>query len=48
MDRINEIENEIRRLERESRQFNSLLGYDFSDERAGFGDAMTGISDIRA
>lgn len=47
MDRINEIENEIRRLERESRQFNSLLGYDFSDERAGFGDAMTGISDIR-
>ena len=34
MDRINEIENEIRRLERESRQFNSLLGYDFSDERA--------------
>ena len=48
MDRINEIENEIRRLERESRQFNSLLGYDFSDERAGFGDAMTGIGDIRA
>tara|TARA_B100001057_G_scaffold25136_2_gene23194 strand:- start:13552 stop:15396 length:1845 start_codon:yes stop_codon:yes gene_type:complete len=48
MDRINEIENEIRALERESRQFNSMLGYDFSDERAGFGDAMTGIGDIRA
>lgn len=48
MDRINEIENEIRRLERESRQFNSLLGYDFSDERAGFSDAMTGIGDVRA
>ncbi len=48
MDRINQIENEIRRLERESRQFNSLLGFDFSDERAGFGDAMTGIGDIRA
>ncbi len=48
MDRINEIENEIRRLERESRQFNSLLGYDFSDERAGFSDAITGIGDVRA
>lgn len=48
MDRVNEIENEIRRLERESNQFNSLLNFDFSDERAGFSDAMTGIGDIRA
>ena len=47
MDRINEIENEIRKLEREAGQFNSLLGYDFSQELGGFGDARGDIGRIR-
>lgn len=47
MDRINEIENEIRQLERQAGQFNSLLGFDFSQELGGFGDARGDIRQLR-
>ncbi len=48
MDRLNAIENQIRDLERQSSQFNSKLGFDFSQELRGLGDAKGDIGRIRA
>ena len=48
MSRVNEIEAEIARLKREAGQFNSELGFDFSQELGGFSDASNSLAGINA
>ena len=48
MTRVNEIEAEIARLTREAGQFNSELGYDFSDELGGFSGANNSLAGVSA
>tara|TARA_R110002074_G_scaffold314334_1_gene484773 strand:- start:86 stop:1948 length:1863 start_codon:yes stop_codon:yes gene_type:complete len=48
MTRVNEIEREIAKLTREAGQFNSQLGYDFSDELGGLSGASNSIAGVSA
>ena len=48
MSRVNEIEAEIARLNREAGQFNSELGFDFSQELGGLSGASNSISGVSA
>lgn len=48
MGRLDQIDQEIAKIKREAGQFNSELGYDFSDELGGFSSASNAMSGIRA